>query len=58
MKVYLLQKLRLNLLKTSSKTELKGTVDNLVLLNFQHLQRERNCVVYSSLLLGSYEEKR
>ena len=54
MKVHLLQKLRLNIIKTSSQTELKGLIDNLVLLNgiFQHLQRERNCVVYNGLLLG------
>ena len=32
MKVHLLQKLRLNILKTSSQTELKGPVENLVLL--------------------------
>ena len=33
MKVYFLQKLRLNVLKTSSQTELKGPVDNLILVN-------------------------
>ena len=41
MKVHLLQKLRLNVLKPSGKTELKGPVGNLVLLNFEHLQREK-----------------
>ena len=33
MKVHLLQKLRLNILKTFSQTELKGPVENQVLLN-------------------------
>ena len=33
MKVHLLQKLRLNILKTSTQTELKEPVDELVLLN-------------------------
>ena len=33
LKVHLLQKLRLNILKTSIQTELKGPVDNLALLN-------------------------
>ena len=32
MKVHLLQKLRLSILKTSSQTELKGPVDNLIYL--------------------------
>ena len=57
-KVHLLQKLRLNILKTFSQTELKEPVDKLVLLNFQHLQRERNWVIYNCLILGSCGEKR
>ena len=32
MKVHLLQKLRLNILKTSRQTKLKGPVDNLIYL--------------------------
>ena len=48
MKVHLLQKLRLNILKASSQTELKGPVDNLVLLNeFFNIYKEKEPALFT-----------
>ena len=48
MKVHLLQKLQLNILKTSSQTELKGPVENLVLLNeFFNIYKEKEFELFT-----------
>ena len=48
MKVHLLQKLWLNILKTSSQTELKGPVENLVLLNeFFNIYKEKETALFT-----------
>ena len=48
MKVHLLQKLRLSSLKTSSQTELKGPVENLVLLNeFFNICKEKKTALFT-----------
>ena len=48
MKVHLLQKLQLNILKTSSQTKLKGPVENLVLLNeFFNIYKEKEAALFT-----------
>ena len=48
MKVHLLQKLWLKILKTSSQTELKGPVENLVLLNeFFNIYKEKKTMLFT-----------
>ena len=48
MKVHLLQKLRLKSLKTSSQKELKGPIENLVLLNqFFNIYKEKETALFT-----------
>ena len=48
MKVHLLQKLRLKILKTSSQKELKGPIENLVLLNqFFNIYKEKETALFT-----------
>ena len=48
MKVHLLQKLQLNILKTSSQTKLMGPVENLVLLNeFFNIYKEKETALFT-----------
>ena len=48
MKVHLLQKLQLNILKTSTQTELKEPVDDLVLLNeFFNFYKEKETALFT-----------
>ena len=48
MKTHLLQKLRLNILKTSSQTELKRPVENLLLLNeFLNIYKEKETALFT-----------
>ena len=48
MKVHLLQKLRLKILKTSRQKELKGPIENLVLLNqFFNIYKEKETALFT-----------
>ena len=55
MKVHLLQKLWLNILKTSSQTELKELVDDPVLLNkFFNIYKEKESALFTMACLKCF----